>query len=102
MVAFSEKLEVFPAELAVPASGAGAPMLVERISSIIVQVVGTFTGTFDLESSVDGENWIVDTTGISAGYISVTDNVRFIRLTRTGAGTDPTLVTVDGDGYGEG
>lgn len=101
MAAFSENLEVFPATLAVPETGAGAPLLVERITNIIVQVAGTFTGTFDLETSVDGETWVNDTTGIAAGYISVTENVRFVRLTRTGAGTDP-RVTVDGDGYGEG
>lgn len=102
MVAFTDKLEVFPAELAIPVTGNGAPMLVERISRITVQVVGTFAGTFRLESSIDGETWIQDTASIAAGYIEVTENVRFLRLVRTGAGSDPTRVIVDGDGYGEG
>lgn len=100
MVAFSENLEVFPATMPVPVSGNGAPLLVERLSNIILQVTGTFVGTFDLETSIDGETWVNHTTGIAVGYIEVSENVRFIRLVRTGAGSDPT-VTIDGDGYGE-
>lgn len=102
MVAYTDSIEVFPANLAIPVTGAGAPMLVERISRIIVQVVGTFAGTFDLQTSVDGTTWINDTVGITAGYIEVAENVRFLRLNRTGAGSNPTRVIVDGDGYGEG
>jgi hypothetical protein len=86
---------IFPVEMAVPDSGAGAPLLVDRLSNITVQVAGSFSGTFNLETTVDGEAWVVHTTGIAAGYVAVEENVRFIRLVRTGAGTNP-VVTLGG------
>lgn len=82
---------LFPIELPVPTSGSGAPLYVARLADIILQVSGTFTGTFDLETSVDGESWVTHTTGIAGGYLVVEQNVRFVRLVRTGAGSDPTV-----------
>lgn len=103
MVAFTEKIEIFPESLPVPqAVEAGAPLLVDRLEAIEVQTSGTFVATVQLQISLDGENWDNVGAPISAtGLTTITNTARFLRANVTAYTSGQPVIKVDGKGFGE-
>lgn len=76
------------------------PLFVGDLDSLTVMVVGTFTGTFQLEGSIDGVNWTTIAVFSGAGFVVIPVGVRFLRVTTTAWTSGSAVVYVGGHSPG--